>query len=102
MSKPMTHKRLVSAFVKAGMIVKAMEQRRGNPGFVATNPKTNECVEWHTQPQFVYVKDGESYYDAENPVTSCVWSRHPDTDISTDLFLDSHYDTIKSAVAAIA
>lgn len=98
----MTHKRLVSAFLKAGMTVTPMEKRRGNPGYVAANPKTGETVEWHTQAQFVYVKDGESYYDEANPVTSCVWSRHPDTDISTDLFMDSHYDTIKSAVQAIA
>jgi hypothetical protein len=102
MSKPMTHKRLVSAFTKAGMIVTPMKRRAGNPGYSAKNPKTGEQVEWHTQAQFVYVKDGESYYDEANPVTSTVWSRHPDTDISTDLFMDSHYDTIKSAVQAIA
>jgi hypothetical protein len=101
MSKPMTHKRLVSAFKKAGCIVTEQE-RRGNPSFIATNPKTGERVEWYTQPAFVYVKGGESYYDEANPVTSTVWSRHPDTDISTDLFMDSHYNTIKSAVQAIA
>lgn len=101
MSKPITHKRLVSAFLKAGCTVEE-QPRRGNPNFIAKNPKTGEMVEWYTQPQFVFVKGGESYYDAENPVCSVVWSRHPDTDISRDLFMDTHYDTIKSAVAAIA
>lgn len=102
MSKPMTHKRLVSAFLKAGMTVKQMADRRSNPGYVATNPKTGECVEWHTQASFVYDKvKGEGYYDEKNPVTSHVTARHPDTDAMYDLFMDSYYDTIKSAVKAI-
>jgi hypothetical protein len=96
-----THKRLVNAFKKAGCIVEELE-RRGNPNFLATNPKTGECVEWHTQAAFVYVKGGESYYDEANPVTGYVVQRSPHTDIMTDCFCDSFYHTIKSAVAAIA
>jgi hypothetical protein len=102
MSNIMTHKRLVSAFTKAGCIVKKMEDRRGNPGYVATNPKTKECVEWYTQAKFVYVKGGESYYDETDPVTMSVCSAHPDTDAMRDLNMDTFYHTIKSAVAAIA
>jgi hypothetical protein len=97
----MTHKRLVSAFRKAGCTVEQQE-KRGNPGYIAKNPKTGECVEWHTQPKFVYVKGGESYYDESDPITTYVVARSPHTDIMTDCFCDSFYKSIKSAVAAIA
>ena len=98
----MTHKRLVSAFIKAGMTVTPMENRRGNPGYNATNPKTGETVHWHTQAQFVYVKGGDSYYDEANPVASYVCWASPDSDSMRDLCMDSFYHTIKSAVQAIA
>jgi hypothetical protein len=101
MSNTMSHKRLVSAFVKAGCTVEELP-KRGNPSFLAKNPKTGECVEWHTQPAFVYVKGGESYYDEKKPITTYVVARSPHTDIQTDCFCDTFYHTIKSAVAAIA
>jgi hypothetical protein len=101
MSNTMTHKRLASAFVKAGCTVEE-QPRRGNRNFIATNPKTGECVEWHTQPAFVFVKGGTSYYDEANPITTYVVARSPHTDSMRDCFCDSFYHTIKSAVAAIA
>jgi hypothetical protein len=101
MASVMTHKRLVSAFRKAGCTVTEQE-RRGNPSFIAENPKTGECVEWHTQPKFVHVKGGDSYYDEKDPITTYVVARSPQTDIMTDCFCDSFYHSIKSAVAAIA
>lgn len=101
MSTIMTHKRLVSAFTKAGCTV-TQQERRGNPSFIAKNPKNGKMVEWHTQPQFVFVKDGESYYDEKNPITTYVVARSPHTDIMTDCFCDSFYHTIKSAVGALS
>lgn len=101
MSTTMTHKRLVSAFIKAGCTV-TEQPSRGNPNFIAKNPKTGECVEWHTQPKFVHVKGGESYYDEKNPITTYVVARSPHTDAMTDCFCDSFFHTIASAVQAIA
>jgi hypothetical protein len=101
MSNTMTHKRLVSAFLKAGCKVEE-QPRRGNPSFIATNPKNGDMVEWHTQPAFVYVKGGESYYDEKNPITTYVVARSPHTDAMTDCFCDTFYHTIKEAVKAIA
>jgi hypothetical protein len=102
MSNVMTHKRLVSAFTKAGCTVTKMEGRTGNPGYVAKNPKSGEQVHWYTQPNFVHVKGGESYYDAENPVATYVCWANPESDSQRDLCMDSFYHTIKSAVQAIA
>ena len=101
MSMIITHKRLVSAFLKAGMSV-TQQERRGNPSYIATNPKNGKCVEWHTQPKFVHVTGGDSYYDEKNPITTYVVARSPHTDIMTDCFCDSFYHTIKEAVRAIA
>jgi hypothetical protein len=102
MSNTITHKRLVNAMVKAGMIVTPMEDRRTNPGYIAKNPKNGVQVQWYTQAAFVPAKDGkEAYWDANIPITTHVTWCSPHTDSMTDCFCDSYYDTIKSAVAAL-
>lgn len=106
MSNTITHKRLVSAFTKAGCEIKNRPKFHddGKPSnnWVATNPKNGQHVEWHTQPAFVPAKDGkDSYYDESNPITMSVCMRSPDTDAMTDYFADSFYHTIKEAVRAL-
>jgi (2Fe-2S) ferredoxin len=101
MPKPFSHKRLVSAFIKAGCTVEQLP-RHGTPHFMATNPTNGKKLDWYTQDAFVPAKNGiDAHYDKTNPVVSSVCSRHPDTDAMTDLFMDSFYDTIKGAVKAI-
>lgn len=102
----MTHKRLVNAMIKAGMIVTNFKRWDGDTKpsnrWLATNPKNNECVEWSTQDGFVPAKDGvEAHWDANNQITTHVTWRSPHTDAMTDCFCDSYYHTIKSAVAAL-
>lgn len=100
MSKPFTHKRLVSELTKAGMIVtKAEKPHNCNPHYFATNPKNNLVIEWTTQAAFVpATTEKDSYWDESNPVTDHVTMRHPDTDGSIDLFMDSYEYTIRGAV----
>jgi hypothetical protein len=96
-----THKRLTSAFVKAGCTVESDE--RNAHRFVVKNPKNGRVMEWYTQAAFVPAKDGkEASFDDGNPVTTYVVERSPHTDIMSDCFCDTFHHSIKAAVAAIA
>lgn len=96
-----THKRLVNAFIKAGMVVS--NYPNSTRRWIATNPKTHKCVEWSTQDGFVPAKDGkEAHWDANCQITTHVTWRSPQTDAMSDCFCDSYYSTIRSAVAAIS
>ena len=97
MTKPFSHKRLVSAFIKAGCTVEELP-RHSNHSYLATNPKNGKSLEWHTQAAFV---PATKSWDESNPVTTYVVARSPYTDAMTDCFCDSFYDTIKGAVKAI-
>jgi len=100
----MTHKRLVSAFTKAGCVVTngpEWDQNRKGPSktWVAKNPKNGKYVTWYVQDGF---NPETKTWDASNPVTVSVCRPSKDTDAMTDCFCDSFYRSIKSAVAAIA
>jgi len=109
MSNTMTHKRLASAFMKAGCTVTnsprfdaAVGKHLPSRVWVATNPTTGRNVEWHVQAAFVPAKDGKAaWYDESNPITTYVCWRSPQTDIMTDCFCDSFYHTIKEAVNSL-
>ena len=106
MSTTMTHRRLVSAFIKAGMKVENVpnwhDKDKPSHSWMATNPKTGKCVVWHTQAAFVPARNGkECYYDESNPVTMNTTWCNPETDSMRDLFMDSYYRTIKSSVDAL-
>ena len=106
MSNTMTHKRLVNAFLKAGMKVENVpnwhDKDKPSHSWMATNPKTGKCVVWHTQAAFVPAKDGvEAHWDESNQITTHTTWRSPQTDLMTDCFCDSFYRTIKSSVDAL-
>lgn len=108
MSTTITHKRLVSAFIKNGCTITNIEnwhtKDKGKPsnGWIATNPANGRKLEWHTQDGFVPAKDGvDAHWDKNNQVTRCVTWRSPDTDAMSDYFADSYFHTIKSAVCFI-
>lgn len=99
MSKPITHKRLVSALTKAGMIVTKDERSTSNPHYIATNPKNGTKIDWYTQDGFIpSTPTTEAYWDKNKPIVTHVAWRHPDTDSQSDLFMDSYRDTIKGAL----
>lgn len=84
----MSHKRLASAFIKAGAVVKNIPHPttgETSRNWIASNPKNSVSIEWRTQ---------------DDVTTYCI-ERSPMTDAYTDCFCDSYYHTIKSAVAAL-
>jgi hypothetical protein len=98
-----THKRLVSAFKKAGCEVINVP-RFGSEGkvsnrWMAKNVKDGRSVEWHVQAGFDAVT---KTWDESNLITTYVVKRSPHTDIMTDCFCDTFYHTIRESVRAIA
>jgi len=98
----MLHTRLVSALTKAGAKVVEIERyfsgnvdaetRKFNKHFEAT--LGDERINWYTQENFntkLGDNDGKLY-------VSFVTKRSPHTDAMTDLFMDSHADTINRSL----
>jgi hypothetical protein len=106
MSTTMTHKRIVSAFTKAGFTVskaKGWDGKESTRSWTAVNPKNKRIVGWTTQAAFVPSKDGkDSFFDESTPITTYIVEASPHTDVQTDCFCDSFYHTIKEAVRALA
>jgi len=106
----MTHKRLTSAFLKAGCVVTNVDRFDAAVGkhlpsqtWKATNPTTGKQVQWYVQPGFVPAKDGKAaYHDASNPITTFVVWLSPESDLMTDYCADHFEHTIKGSVALIA
>ena len=78
--------RLVSALKKAGAEV----TYNGHKWYAE---KAGRVVEWFTQAGFP---------NKDKLVAVCICSPSPDTDVQTDLFMDTFHHTIKEAVAFIA
>ena len=106
MSTTITHKRLISAFKKAGFTVENLPRfSRGDEksnSWMVKNAK-GKSLEWHTQAGFVPAKDGvPAHHDESNPITTYLVKRSPHTDIMTDLFCDSFFHTIKEVVRELS
>jgi hypothetical protein len=82
--------RLVNAFEKAGASVEVTESSKGyGRGFARLNDR---ALNFSFQP---------SYPDKSKSTVSVIYASSPHTDIMTDCFCDSFFDTIKSAVKYI-
>jgi hypothetical protein len=84
-----SHTRAINAFKKAGAEVRPHSRIKN--GWVAT--KNGKSIEWFTQRGFP---------DETVLVVPSFCVAHPETDASVDLFMDTFYHTISSAVKAIA
>ena len=83
-----SHKRLVSALVKAGATISSKEDRPNT--FYAE--KGNKMIEWHIQ---------EGYPDKTKMVATIIVQRSPYTDSQTDCFCDTFAHSIKHAVSLL-
>jgi hypothetical protein len=94
----MLNTRLVNALKKVGATVeedKSYNVHEYQKHFIAT--KDGRKIDWYTQENFnekTLENDGRLYVGS-------VWSRHPDTDHMTDLFMDTYVKTVKGAVKLV-
>ena len=89
----MNLKRLLNALAKVGATVtNPYDDKTKAPRYYKAVGKTGNVICWYVQPHW---KTGE-------PEAVSVHSPSPHTDIMTDCFCDTYYDTIKGAAAAVA
>lgn len=88
----MNLKRLLNALAKVGATVTTPHDNIGGPRYYKAVGKTGEVICWYVQPHW---KTGE-------PEATSVHSPSPHTDIMTDCFCDTYYNTIKGAVQAVS
>jgi hypothetical protein len=83
----MNHKRLLSALAKVGATVTDNRASHNHlPNRFKAVGKNGNVVIWYTQPKWDKPEELEA---------TSVHAPDPQTDIMTDLFLDTYFDTIK-------
>jgi hypothetical protein len=86
----MQHTRLVKALTKAGATVSNVPAWNGKESRTWSAKGDKTTIYWYTQDSM----DGT--VDA-----ICVHEKSPHTDIQTDMFCDTYFYTIRSAVASL-
>lgn len=85
----MNHLRLLNALTKVGATI----SNPNRPNRFKAVGKNGNVVIWYAQPKWNKPEELEAV---------SVHAPNPETDIMTDLFMDTHFDTIKGAVAELS